>query len=521
MKIAYQKKISLNKTKIIFLLSNLFFFLTILSTYLDLRSFKISDTILPTQFSFVTYSLIVIFLINLFFIYFINRKNVHVNFNIFVYYLIASSGLYVINFPIMDELVLIVSSSFFCLTFILKKKIPCHKTSIYFLVLLSILLIQSFIGLSHDLKSIRYIILYSSLIFSFLYFSHVIEIDENKQKTFFNYIFWGIIVYVFYNIFFWYLKFYIFEMKFGEQEFIGHMQPSFAKSSSGHFDAIHVLSSLIILYYTFRGEFFYRRLTLFIAMILFWILADSRSTLFLILSLILFYFLSIKSYKKIIFVMILSIIFSQKDYFDNYLNHRITGIQNAVTRSLDFKKGTVEAGAALKLDYGEYFYKERIAPAYQDFGRFSYIIGGIYSMKYNFHKIFFGCGFYGYYVCAEKGLKEVYKDNNVPFVQSKKGMFGTKTRPPAAGTILIENGLFIILFGIIYYLNFIKKNIHIYRNKFIIKYNQIIISLYLMSTITIFSIFSNLLDTVFFYLFLMPLFLKYIFSKLKNNIDTS
>ena len=45
-----------------------------------------------------------------FFLYYVNISNKYKVFNVFVYYLILSSGIYVVNFPLMDELILIISS---------------------------------------------------------------------------------------------------------------------------------------------------------------------------------------------------------------------------------------------------------------------------------------------------------------------------------------------------------------------------------------------------------------------------
>ena len=105
--------IKIKKSEILFVLSNLLFFNAILFTYLDLKKYRFGDIILPHQFSFSTYLLIVLFLVNLLFIYFINRADKYKIFCIFVYYQVLSSGIFIINFPLMDELILHTSSLFF------------------------------------------------------------------------------------------------------------------------------------------------------------------------------------------------------------------------------------------------------------------------------------------------------------------------------------------------------------------------------------------------------------------------
>ena len=55
--------------KSLFISSNIFYFLAILFTYLDLRQFNIATTVYPNQFSFTTYAIIFFFLINLFLLY--------------------------------------------------------------------------------------------------------------------------------------------------------------------------------------------------------------------------------------------------------------------------------------------------------------------------------------------------------------------------------------------------------------------------------------------------------------------
>ena len=306
--------------KILFIFSNIFFFLTILFTYFDLRKYNIADSVYPYDFSFITYFIIILFLINLILLINETKDKLRV-FIIFVYYLILSSGVYVLNFPLMDELILI-SSSFLFLCYLVKKKISLKRNHLIFFIILFILLIQSIVGIFSDFRSIRYILIFSSLLITFVYFSDLDEITENEYKIFLKYLFYSIILYVIYQFFFWYLKFFIFEMKFLEQRFIGDMQPSFSKSASGHMDGLLIFAGYFIILPP-NSISSKKKLILFISIILYWIMADARSSLLLICIISVFYFFSLKINKKIFFIFLILLIFFQKDYFDNSLNERI------------------------------------------------------------------------------------------------------------------------------------------------------------------------------------------------------
>ena len=112
-----------------------------------------------------------------------------------------------------------------------------------------------------------------------------------------------------------------------------------------------------------------------------------------------------------------------------------------------------------------------------------------------------GCGFYNYYYCAEEGLIYVSEKFNVNLSISKKGFLNSPIRPPAFGTIIVENGLLIIITLILYYIKFVNKNV--FNKK---KSQQVFISFYFFIIIISWSMFSNLLDIVLFYLFFIPIF---------------
>ena len=507
--------IKFQSNRFLFFLSNIFYFLAILFTYIDLRKLSIVEDVYPSQFSYITYTIIIFFLINLFLLLNYESKNKFEVFNIFFYYLILSSGVYVINFPLMDELILITSSIFFLIHLIYCKKISYQSNYTFFILILFILFIQSIIGLLFDLRSVRYLFIFLSLIITFFYFSDLKdqEIDDIKHKIFFNYLFYGIIIYVTYQILFWFLKFYIFEMKFDEQRFIGNMQPSYAKSSSGHFDAIHILSGYMILYFSINSDSLVKKTLLFISIIAFWILADARSSLFLAVSILFFYFLILESKKKYFFILFLLLIVIQKNYFDNKFNTYLQRAENSIYRLVNIEKGTKVKAPVYKLKDGSYLFDETISSSYGDFGRLSFILISLKSIKYDF-KVILGCGFYNYYYCAKDAIIEVHEQFNVPIKDNNKGFGNRPIRPTAAGTILVENGFFIILVGMIYYINSLFKNFYVARGKVTLKSKSTIISLYFFFTIMCWAIFSNLMDIIFFYLFLMPIFRKYIFYKI-------
>lgn len=504
--------LTLKTSKTLFIFSNILYFCSILFTYLDLKKFKIENTVYPNQFSPMTYTIILMFLINLFFLYICVSKDKFKIFNIFVYYLVLSAGVYVLNFPMMDELILISSSIFFSIQFISNKKILFYRYTLLPLTILIILFIQSIMGLLHDFRSVRYIFIFLSLIISFLYFSDLQEIDNKKHIMFIRYIFYAIVIYMLYQFFFWFLKFYVFEMRFPEQKFIGDMQPSFAKSSSGHFDAIHIFSGYLILYFSNKAGFTFKSIILFSLILVSWVLADARSSLFLICSVGLFYFLYLNFKRKIVFIFFLTVLIFQSTYFNNSFNFYIEKVKNITTNILDFKQGTEKKIPLYKLESGEFYYKETVRSAYPDFGRLSYALSAINSINYSFDKIIFGCGFYGFYYCADKAIKDIYDKYDIPLEVNAGGFAKKKIRPPAFGTIFVENGLILIFLGIFYYIRSLKKNILVRRG--ILIYNtKIIFQIYFFFTIVSWTFFSNILDIICIYLFLFKIFRKFLFFK--------
>lgn len=492
--------------KILFIFSNIFFFLTILFTYFDLRKYNIADSVYPYDFSFITYFIIILFLINLILLINETKDKLRV-FIIFVYYLILSSGVYVLNFPLMDELILI-SSSFLFLCYLVKKKISLKRNHLIFFIILFILLIQSIVGIFSDFRSIRYILIFSSLLITFVYFSDLDEITENEYKIFLKYLFYSIILYVIYQFFFWYLKFFIFEMKFLEQRFIGDMQPSFSKSASGHMDGLLIFAGYFIILPP-NSISSKKKLILFISIILYWIMADARSSLLLICIISVFYFFSLKINKKIFFIFLILLIFFQKDYFDNSLNERILRAEQEIVSVISLKTGSSVRAPTYKTDEGYYFYEPEARPVYGDFGRLKFVLGGLISYIYKPLETFVGCGFYNYYYCANEGLIYISEKFNVEFNISNKGFNNAPVRPPAAGTILVENGFFLIIIFILYYINFINQSL-VERKKS----QKIFTSFYFFIAIVSWSTFSNILDIIFFYLFFLPIFRKLLFAKI-------
>jgi len=500
------------KNSFLFISSNIFYFLAILFTYFDLRQFTIATTVYPTQFSFTTYAIIIVFLTNLFLLYINEASNKFNVFNIFIYYLIISAGIYVLNFPLMDELILIITAFFSFINLFIKKNY-IHK-SIYFVVLiLFILFLQSIIGFLFDIRSIRYFVMFPCLIIVFLYFSNLQEIDDNKQKIFFNYIFYAILVYSVYQIFFWLLKFYIFDMKFIGQNFIGYMQPSYALSASGHFDSIFILSGFLVLYFLGKSGYHIKSSLLLLFMFSFWILADARSTLFIISLVITFYFLLLNFYKKIIFILVFIFIILQSNYFDNSINELIGRTQNTAVDLFSFDSGTKTSAPVFKLEGEGYFYESKEMPVYQDFGRLTFIISSVESIKYNFHKILFGCGFYGYYHCTDEARTKIFNKYDVALPENNRGFGNSKIRPPAFPTFIVENGLIVMFMGLVYYLRSLKKCIYFKNDKLFIKKNRFVLLLYLLTAFLGWSFIANIFDIIFVYLFLMPSFRKYLFYR--------
>jgi hypothetical protein len=297
-------------------------------------------------------------------------------------------------------------------------------------------------------------------------------------------------------------------------EFIGGMQPAFAMSASGTVDALHILSGFIILYYVTKKIFFMRSFILFLSIVLFWILSDARSSLFIMLSLIFFYFLIKKLNKKVIFIIFFLFLMFQKDLYDSGLNTKLINIQNVVVSFFNFEKGYEIRPAAIKLSDGEFYHKEKIGPVYDDFGRTTYFLAAIHFIEFDFIKFFFGCGFYKYYECAEKYLSKIYFDAGVPMPGENIGFLDKKIRPPAAGTIIVENGFLVILLACFYYLNFLKNRFYVSKEKYFCNFKKILLSIYTFTTIISFMFFSNIMDIGLLYLFLLPLFNRYLFFKI-------
>jgi hypothetical protein len=489
-------------TTLIFFITNFFFFLTILFSYLVFKDSKESIVYLdfldnyPAHNIFTTlaFCFTTLFIVSLIYNFFINQKNKNLIFSIYFYFLLLSSGFYLINLPIIDELIMISSSFFFAL-----KKRDFAKYSykdIIILLLFFLLLLQSIVGLIHSIKSIRYIVIFLSLIVSFIYFSSHDFINQKKEerreerKSFLNYIFYAVIVSYFFQFFFWYLKFYVLEFKEADQFFLGSLQPALINSAAGHMEAFQIMSVYLILYYTIISKYIFRRIILFFLLILMWKMADSRAALLLAIICSIFYFYIVSCKIKFIIILFLILTFSIENNF-------LSSIPKIVYRVIDAQK--VEA----PLENSEY-----ADPVYGDINRFAYGFSPI--LKFNIHNnyyILYGCGFYGYYLCNQSNLLEVFDDFGVNYVL-KEGSLGTLIRPPALGTIIVENGLILIFTFLFIYFNFIFKNF--FRNKI-----KIILSIFFFSIALIWSFFTNLMDIVYFYYLLMPFFYKKIYPDSK------
>ena len=486
-------------TTLIFFITNFLFFLIILFSYLYLK-----ESIIPSYFSdfnpalnifsALVFFFTTLFIVSLIYNFFINQKNKNLIFSIYFYFLLLSSSFYLINLPIIDELIMISSTFFFFL-----KKRDFAKYSykdIIILLLFFVLLLQSIVGLIHDIKSIRYIFIFLSLIVSFIYFSGHDFINQEKEerreerKSFLNYIFYAVIVSYFFQFFFWYLKFYVLELKEANQLFIGSMQPALVNSAAGHLEAFQIMSVYLILYYTIISKYIFRRIIMFILLILMWKMADSRAALLLAIICFIFYFCIVSFKIKFILTLLFILTFSNE-------NNLLYSIPKIVYRVADYQK--VEA----PFENSEY-----ADPVYGDINRFAYGYSPI--LKFNIlnnYYILYGCGFYGYYLCNESNLIKVFDDFGVNYEQ-KEGSLGSLIRPPALGTIIVENGLILIFTFFFIYFNFIFKNFC--RNKI-----KIILSFFFFSTALMWSFFSNLMDIVYFYYLLTPFFYNKIYPDSK------
>lgn len=501
--------IHIKKKNFLFISSNILFFLTILLTYFDLNKFSISDEVYLYEFSFLTYGTIVLFLINLIFLYIfeINDKNVILNF--YFYYLLLSSGFYIINFPIMDELILITTAFTFLIFLTKEKTFKLDKKTYLILLIFVYIFFQSVIGIFHDLRSLRYVFISSSIIVTLVYFSNNGYESITENKNLINYMFLAIFFSIIYQIFFWILKFYVFEMKFADQTFIGHLQPSYSKSASGHVDAINIVSVFLFLYFSVKKIFLWKRFFLFFSVLSFWILSDARSSFFLFTTMLLFYFVLSRSHKKILLLLLIPVLFFFINIFDfSYIKKMNNRAINIFSDFFDVESGMTEAPAFFyDKEKKTYYYQSRDKPKYGDLGRLAYVSSAISATEKNFIGILFGCGFYGYYKCAQDSLDDFYKDKNVTMTDSNRGFMGSKIRPPAAGTIIVENGLIIILILMWLFISFVRSNIN--RNL-----NKTLLSFYIFSTLMVWAYFSNLLDIIFIYYFMMPFLYKSFFYKI-------
>ena len=99
-------KVSINK--ILFVLSNFLFFLTIFFDYYNILIQQPLNSILRSNL--YSYILLFIFLFFLNFYFLKNLGNKNYVFNVLVYFLILSSGFFLHKFPIIDELILFTFS---------------------------------------------------------------------------------------------------------------------------------------------------------------------------------------------------------------------------------------------------------------------------------------------------------------------------------------------------------------------------------------------------------------------------
>jgi len=150
----------------------LLFVASFLTTY-DLSFYEYGYPLPFYQFSKSTIAVVLVFLLCISLIFIKKEDDFFLS---LMFWLVLTSGLAILRFTILDEIILLIACIVIIIKSILKKNIKIKKkfnfSEILFLLFILIIFFQSIFGLFNSIKSLRFILIYFSIatLFFFFYF---------------------------------------------------------------------------------------------------------------------------------------------------------------------------------------------------------------------------------------------------------------------------------------------------------------------------------------------------------------
>lgn len=481
-----------------FLLSILFFHYS--SANYDFYNLK--------NFSFTIIFSVLIFILFIFIVFIYNKKN-------FIYYLIFftifSAGSYLFGYPILDEIIFLIAAIVISVNFFFEKKIKFDLKfeNLFFLFLILVALIYSFIGINYNIKSIRYISLYSSCFIIFLYVISNSFPQVNKALLICS-IYYSSIGYLIVELALWTIKFFYFNNFDQVGYFVGSMQSANTSSSTPYTNLAGISGTFISLY-ILRFNKDYIRPAVFI-FILFWTmhLQDSRAILLLLLFFSIGLFVTKFNLIKLKFSIITIFLCSALHIFLFGLSGMRASLSNIYT---DVNKAIspIKNGEQIQI------YKNQAisAPRDNDGLRKLYLMSSIYYIKdKNIKTTLLGCGLYSYWECNDS-LDKIAKKHNINLNIPVNKTTNKKIRPTSVAAVVTEFGLLFVLLSFFfliycYFKQIIKKKFISFKN-----FEITVFYYYNAVVIIIWSFFGYLEDVSYFYLLAMPNLIFYNLFKKK------
>ena len=128
-----------------------------------------------------------------------------------MFWLVLTSGLAILRFTILDEIILLIACIVIIIKSILKKNIKIKKkfnfSEILFLLFILIIFFQSIFGLFNSIKSLRFILIYFSIATLFFFFISNKKFSCNLEKIV-NICSNAVIIHYLITIFIWFINYY-------------------------------------------------------------------------------------------------------------------------------------------------------------------------------------------------------------------------------------------------------------------------------------------------------------------------
>jgi hypothetical protein len=480
----------------------LLFVASFLTTY-DLSFYEYGYPLPFYQFSKSTIAVVLVFLLCISLIFIKKEDDFFLS---LMFWLVLTSGLAILRFTILDEIILLIACIVIIIKSILKKNIKIKKkfnfSEILFLLFILIIFFQSIFGLFNSIKSLRFILIYFSIATLFFFFISNKKFSCNLEKIV-NICSNAVIIHYLITIFIWFINYYYLKTPIGL--FFGNMT-GIGFAGVGYIDAPGIIGIFCSLYILFEKTNLSIAKPVFIIflIIITLTLADSRASLLLLfiffLSLLFIIIFNFKKKKILYFVIIIFIVtFSFIFIKQNFFKSLEIGYLEAALKTFDVKEGMTKMG---------YLGKDVAATA-NDTGRFLYLITSFNTIIEKPFVFIFGCGTYGFWPCSADIHVQTEILWNVNYLYSGGFNFDDNEmniRVTALPAIIIEHGfiiIFIIFIGIVKFLFYTMK-ITNNKNK---NFSYLVINSSLILILIFWSYFSYYQDVVYLYILFIPGFL--------------